>query len=83
MVARHSSGLLTAVRQLALFTVLVVGVLLARGGPALAACPDDDSACESVAPALTTPAGGDTDLPYVDEITAPPTGTALTFADPD
>jgi hypothetical protein len=85
MNVRQISGLLTAVRQLALLFVLTAAVVLALSGPALAGCPegDGDGACESAVPAMTMPPASDVDLPYVDEITAPPVGTALTFGDPE
>jgi hypothetical protein len=61
--------------------------MLAWGAPALARCPEgaDDASCDSAAPAMTMPSSelGDSDLPYVEEMTAPPIGTALTFGDPD
>ena len=87
MDARRTWGLLACVRQLASLSVLAAALVLAWSGPALAGCPEgaDDPTCESNTPAMTTPSAelSDSDLPYVEEITAPPVGTALTFGDPD
>ena len=73
---RDTYGLLTRLRQLALVSVLAASTLLAWSAPARAACPgtdgDDEQACVA-----------ESDLPYVEEITAPPDGIALTFSDPD
>jgi hypothetical protein len=87
MKARRICGLLAFVRQLACLSVLAAALVLGWSGPALAGCPDGaaDATCESAASAMTTPSGdfSDSDLPYVEETTAPPVGTALTFGDPD
>jgi hypothetical protein len=87
MNTRRIWALLAFVRQLACLSVLAAALVLACSGPALAGCPEgpDDPTCESAGRALTisTSELGDSDLPYVEETTAPPVGTALTFGDPD
>jgi len=73
------------IRHLTLAIILALGAAAASPSRALADdCPGSDAdatsqtACDDAMPALAVDADGDP-IPYVEETTAPPPGTTLTF----